>query len=108
MPYYEAVIETGRDRFRPVILTTGTTAAGLAPLIFEESFQAQFLIPMAVSVAYGLLIATFLLLALLPLLLVTANNIKRLFHWLWEDEWLSPRAAETAVQEINWEKENEE
>jgi multidrug efflux pump subunit AcrB len=107
-PYHEALVETGRARFRPVILTTGTTAVGLAPLIFEESFQAQFLIPMAVSVAYGLLIATFLLLALLPLLLMTANNISRLAHWLWEGEWISHRAAEPAVQEMKWEKENEE
>lgn len=108
MPYQEAIVETGRARFRPVILTTGTTAAGLAPLIFEESFQAQFLIPMAISVAYGLLIATFLLLALLPLLLVTSNNIKRTLHWLWEGEWISHRDAEPAVQEQQWEKENAE
>jgi len=108
MPYYDALVETGRARFRPVILTTGTTAVGLAPLIFEESFQAQFLIPMAVSVAYGLLIATFLLLALLPLLLMTANNLTRSWHWLWEGEWISHRDAETAVQELKWEEENEE
>lgn len=108
MPYKEALIETGRARFRPVILTTGTTAVGLAPLILEKSFQAQFLIPMAVSVAYGLLIATFLLLALLPLLLMSANNATRLAHWMWEGEWISHRAAEPAVQELQWEKENEE
>ncbi|TYP92021.1 Multidrug efflux pump subunit AcrB [Fodinibius salinus] len=108
MPYYEALVETGRARFRPVILTTGTTAVGLAPLILEESFQAQFLIPMAVSVAYGLLVATFLLLALLPLLLMAANNLTRLCHWIWEDEWITYRAAEPAVKELKWEEENEE
>jgi len=66
------------------------------------------LIPVADSVAYGLLVATFLLLALLPLLLITANNLSRLVHWIWEGEWISHRAAEPAVQEMKWEQENEE
>ncbi len=104
---FDAMITAGRARFRPIILTTGTTAAGLAPLILDGSFQAQFLIPMAVSIAYGLLVATFLLLVLLPILLITANNIKRLIHWLWEGEWISQLDAETVIQNKKWEKENE-
>lgn len=87
--FYDALILTGASRFRPVILTTLTTVAGLSPLIFEKDFQAQFLIPVAVSVAYGLLIATFLLLILLPILLVTLNNLKRLIYWVWNGKWIT-------------------
>lgn len=104
---YEAMVTAGKARFRPIILTTATTAAGLAPLILDGSFQAQFLIPMAISVAYGLLAATFLLLILLPILLITANNAKRLMHWLWEGEWISQLDAETVIQNKKWEQENE-
>lgn len=60
MDVVEAIVETGRSRFRPIVLTTATTCAGLSPLIFEKSFQAQFLIPMAITIAYGLLVGTFL------------------------------------------------
>lgn len=72
----QAVIETGRSRFRPILLTSITTIAGLAPLIAEKSFQAQFLIPMAISVAYGLLVGTFILLVLIPALLMISNKSK--------------------------------
>lgn len=105
---FDAMITAGRARFRPIILTTGTTSVGLAPLIFDGSFQAQFLIPMAVSIAYGLLVATFLLLVLLPILLIAANNTKRFMHWLWEGEWISQLEAETVIQNQKWEQENEE
>lgn len=105
---FDAMVTAGRARFRPIILTTGTTAAGLAPLILDGSFQAQFLIPMAVSIAYGLIAATFLLLVLLPILLITANNTKRFAHWLWEGEWMSQLEAETVIQNKKWEQENEE
>ncbi len=76
MEMTEAVIETGRARFRPILLTSITTIAGLAPLILEKSFQAQFLIPMAISVAYGLLVGTFILLVLIPALLMITNKLK--------------------------------
>ncbi len=107
MPYAKAIVETGRARFRPVILTTGTTAAGLAPLIFEQSFQAQFLIPMAVSVAYGLIVATFLLLALLPLLLITANDVVRLYHKYWHGNEVSRREIEASIKEQEWDNNDE-
>lgn len=108
MNVYESMTEAGRSRFRPIILTTGTTAAGLAPLILDQSFQAQFLIPMAVSVAYGLLGATFILLILLPILLITASNIVRTAHWLWEGEWISLESVQPVVKTLQWEKENED
>lgn len=108
MDVYEAMIEAGRSRFRPIILTTGTTAVGLAPLILDQSFQAQFLIPMAVSVAYGLLGATFILLILLPILLITSSNLIRAIHWIWEGEWISIESVQPVVKDLNWERENDE
>ena len=61
---HEAVIHAGKSRYRAIILTTITTFVGLSPLIFEKSFQAQFLIPMAISVAFGVLFGTIILLLL--------------------------------------------
>lgn len=62
----EALLDAGRRRLRPVILTSVTTIAGLLPLLVERSFQAQILIPMAVSLAFGLMIATVIVLFLVP------------------------------------------
>ncbi len=109
----DALVETGRSRFRPILLTTGTTTAGLAPLIFEKSFQAQFLIPMAITIAYGLFIGTFLLLTLLPAFLLLSNstrrNFKRFKHWVWEGEKIEidRKVIEPAYEEAQWELENE-
>ncbi len=69
MALQEAVIEAGCRRLRAVLLTSLTTIAGLLPLLFETSLQAQFLIPMAVSISFGLAFATFLVLFLVPALL---------------------------------------
>lgn len=110
---FEALVETGRSRFRPILLTTGTTTVGLAPLIFEKSFQAQFLIPMAITIAYGLLIGTFLLLTVLPSLLLLSNsirrNLKRFMYWAWEGKHLviERKEIEPAYEEAQWELENE-
>ncbi|MDP5210348.1 efflux RND transporter permease subunit [Microbulbifer sp. 2205BS26-8] len=62
----EAVIQSGRDRFRPIILTSITTFIGLVPIMFERSIQAQFLIPMVISLAFGVLFATAVTLILVP------------------------------------------
>ena len=74
--FIEALEETALNRFRPIVLTTITTVFGLLPLIFEKSMQAQFLIPMAVSLSYGIIMATLLTLLLLPIMLLTINNIR--------------------------------
>ncbi|MEM1222203.1 MAG: efflux RND transporter permease subunit [Verrucomicrobiota bacterium] len=66
VPLREAIEEAGSARFRPIILTSLTTFAGLLPLLFETSLQAQFLIPMATSLSFGVLFATFLTLILVP------------------------------------------
>jgi len=69
MAVKEAVVEAACRRLRAVLLTSLTTIAGLTPLLFETSLQAQFLIPMAVSISFGLAFATFLVLFLVPALL---------------------------------------
>ncbi|MFT7120173.1 MAG: multidrug efflux pump subunit AcrB [Neolewinella sp.] len=79
MPMMDALQDAGRSRFRPILLTSVTTFAGLAPLLLNKSRQAQFLIPMAISVAFGLLAITFILLILLPALLVLLNRLR--YNW---------------------------
>ncbi|GLR18799.1 efflux RND transporter permease subunit [Portibacter lacus] len=96
VPHVQAVIETGKSRFRPILLTSITTIAGLAPLILEKSFQAQFLIPMAISVAYGLLFGTFILLVLIPALLMITNRIKRTAMQAYGGEKVSRESVEPA------------
>ena len=68
MPIRNALLDAGRRRFRPVLLTSLTTIAGLLPILLEKSMQAQVLIPMAVSLCFGLLFATFMILLLVPAL----------------------------------------
>ena len=79
-PVAEAVIASGKIRFRPVLLTSVTTIAGLFPLLLERSFQAQFLIPMAVSISFGLLAATLLTLLYVPALYLVLDDINRGVH----------------------------
>ena len=66
IPVEEALLESGQRRFRPIMLTSLTTIAGLIPLMLEKSFQAQLLIPMAASLAFGLMLGTFMVLYLVP------------------------------------------
>ncbi len=66
MPLHEALMTAGRRRLRPVFLTSITTVAGLLPILIEESLQAQVLIPMATSLAFGLIMSTLLVLFLVP------------------------------------------
>ncbi|MCA9006718.1 MAG: efflux RND transporter permease subunit, partial [Planctomycetaceae bacterium] len=66
LPLREALIDAGRRRFRPVLLTSMTTIVGLAPILKETSFQAQIIIPMAASLIFGLMLATVLVLFLIP------------------------------------------
>ncbi len=73
----DAVYKTGMARFRAIVLTTITTSVGLYPIIFEGSFQAQFLIPMAVALAYGVFVGTGFILIFFPVLILTLNDAKR-------------------------------
>jgi multidrug efflux pump subunit AcrB len=66
MDYHEAIVEGAKNRFRPIFLTSLTTFLGVAPLVFETSVEAQFMIPVALSVGFGVLFGTGILLALVP------------------------------------------
>lgn len=91
----DAGIAAGKSRFRPIILTSLTTVAGLFPLIYlETSFQAQFLIPMAVSVAYGVLFGTLILLFFFPPLLRYFADIRRARWWFWRGGLSAPSRIE--------------
>ncbi|MCF6174662.1 MAG: efflux RND transporter permease subunit [Victivallaceae bacterium] len=92
-PLLEALREGGKRRFRPIMLTTMTTSAGLMPLILEKSMQAQFLIPMALSIAFGVMFATVLTLVLIPCLLAILNDLRRLWHQTWNGGPLPAREA---------------
>jgi len=72
-----AIREAGAARFRPILLTSLTTFVGLAPLIAERSFQAQFLVPMAVSLAFGVVFATFITLFLVPTAYLILDDLQR-------------------------------
>jgi multidrug efflux pump subunit AcrB len=78
----EAIWQAGIRRFRPILLTTLTTFSGLAPMIFETSRQARFLIPMAISLGYGILFATAIMLILIPCLYMIVEDIKGMFTHL--------------------------
>lgn len=78
----ELISNACRDRLRAVLLTSVTTYAGLMPLLGETSMQAQFLIPAAVSLAYGIMFATVITLILIPSLLMIQHDITQFFGWL--------------------------
>jgi multidrug efflux pump subunit AcrB len=93
----DAVYHAGVSRFRAIWLTSVTTVLGLGPLILEKSIQAQFLIPMAISVAFGLIVATFITLLLLPSLILLHNRYKWLLASAWEGKWLAPEEVESSL-----------
>ncbi len=80
MDLYTAIVEGGKLRFRAVILTTLTTFFGLTPLITERSLQARFLIPMAISLGFGVLFATLITLVLIPCMYAMLRDINALRH----------------------------
>lgn len=73
---HESIREAGVSRFRPIMLTSLTTFAGLSPLLLERSLQAQFLIPMAISLGFGVLFATFITLILVPSIYYILEDVK--------------------------------
>ncbi|HBV05450.1 MAG TPA: AcrB/AcrD/AcrF family protein [Gemmatimonadetes bacterium] len=75
----DALLNAARQRFRPIFLTSLTTFLGISPLIFERSIQAQFLAPTAVSLGFGILFATLLIMVVVPALAVTEDRIVRWF-----------------------------
>ena len=75
----EAIISASQRRFRAIFLTTATTALGLTPMLFESSTQAQFLVPMAVSLATGIVFASVIILFLIPALVVIREDFNKRF-----------------------------
>ena len=78
----EAIHQAGGRRFRPILLTTLTTFGGLAPMIFETSRQARFMIPMAISLGFGILFATSITLVIVPCLYLMAEDVRSFFRRL--------------------------
>jgi multidrug efflux pump subunit AcrB len=99
LKYDQALYKAGLSRFRAIFLTSITTIAGLMPLLWETSRQAQFLKPMAVAISYGIGIATVLTLVMLPLLLSLGNSIKVFFKWLRTGEKVTREEVERAIIE---------
>ncbi|MDE0340960.1 MAG: efflux RND transporter permease subunit [Nitrospinae bacterium] len=89
MPIEDALHQAGVARWRAIVLTTMTTAAGLGPILFEKSFQAQFLIPMAISLCFGLLFATVITLVLVPVISLIGNDVGRFWWRIWTGRWLT-------------------
>ncbi|HEC43762.1 MAG TPA: efflux RND transporter permease subunit [Bacteroides sp.] len=80
---HDAIVEAGKVRLRPIILTSITTSVGLFPIILEKSVQAQFLIPMAISLAYGVAIGTIFILIFFPILIMLVNDFRVFSRALW-------------------------
>ena len=89
---HEAVMQAGVVRFRPVLLTSLTTFFGLLPLLFEKSVQAQFLIPMGISLGFGILFATAITLIMIPANVIIVEDIRKFLHSIFPD---SSKQAET-------------
>ncbi|MCB9915254.1 MAG: efflux RND transporter permease subunit [Planctomycetes bacterium] len=92
----KTVREAGVRRFRPILLTSLTTFAGLTPLMFEKSVQAQFLIPMAIALAWGVMFSTVVTLIFVPAGYIILDDVQRAWRWLTS----SATWAETAEQEL--------
>ena len=99
MKFDDAIYDAGRSRFRAIFLTSITTIAGLAPLLWETSRQAQFLKPMAIAIAYGIGFATLLTLLLLPLFLSFSNDVKVFVKWLKTGDKITKEEVEPAIKE---------
>jgi len=104
-PLRLALREAGCLRFRPVMLTSITTIGGLLPLLLEKSFQAQFLIPMATALAFGLAMTTLLVLVLVPVMYSFFGTSAREEHVEEYAEGFAPTAAVSAVDPDEAEKE---
>ena len=93
----DAIVEAGKVRLRPIILTTLTTTIGLFPLVFSKSVQAQFLIPMAISLAYGVAFGTVFILVFFPILIQLLNDLRVQFRYLWTGVKPLPEDVEVAI-----------
>ena len=93
----EIVCRAGARRFRPILLTSVTTFFGLMPMVLETSVQAKFLIPMAISIAFGVMFATFIILLIVPALYLAVDDVTRWSTWIFSDPEEGPEEATPAV-----------
>jgi len=105
MSVYQAAYHAGVARFRPILLTSITTCAGLFPILLETSIQAQIVIPMAVSVAYGVLIGTLIILLFFPVLIVAFNDVRIWAKWFWTGQKPTAEDVERALIDLRKEEE---
>jgi len=98
-PFREAMVETVRSRFRPILLTTITTVAGLGPLILADSLGSQFLKGPAIAIAYGLCFGILNVLVLLPALLLSFNKFRVFWYNLFHQEKATPEQVEPSVRQ---------
>jgi len=91
--FREALITAGMRRFRPILLTSLTTFVGLMPMMFETSVQARFLIPMAISLGFGIMASTFIILLMVPAFYTILEDVRTLFGGSTEKED-APTAAQ--------------
>ena len=97
MSVREALMSAGPMRLRAILLTTITTVLGLTPLMLEQSFQARFLIPMAVSISFGLMGATVLILLFLPCVMLIMDDVRRAAGYVWR----ASLGSESGSTEVN-------
>jgi multidrug efflux pump subunit AcrB len=96
-PVEEAAYNAGIARFRAILLTTVTTVVGLYPIVLETSRQAEFLKPMAIALAYGVLFGTSFILLFFPALILAMNALKVSIRWLWTGSKPGAESVEVAV-----------
>lgn len=108
LSYQNALIEAGVTRFRPILLTTLTTVVGMSPMLLETSMQARFLIPMAISLAYGMAMALFTTLFLLPVMLTIVNEAKVKGYSIFLRRKVSNEEIENAIKEMEYETNEDE
>ena len=96
MSVFDSIIGGGVRRFRAIMLTSISTVGGLFPLIMEKDAQAQVVVPMALSIASGVMFATLLTLFFVPCLMGVLNDLRRVMYWLIRGEWVSREFVEPA------------
>ncbi len=100
VPARQAVIDSGTQRFRAIILTSFTTAAGLLPILLETSTQAQFVVPTAISISFGIVFATVITLFLIPALYLLQIDVGRRSRYLWDLLLGRPESAEAQAEAL--------
>ncbi len=95
----ESIVDAGKNRLRPILLTSATTTIGLFPLIRETSSDAAFVIPIAISLGYGILIGTLFVLFFFPILIKCSNSVSILIAKIKGVENVTPESVEVAIRD---------